>query len=74
MGVAIITLLFFAGVMDVTAKMVLHSLILGLPALVDYIGIRINMFRPSNLRRAVTGILLGVPVSSVILLLLRMIS
>lgn len=73
-GVAIITVLFFFGVIDVSKKMVLQSSILGLPALVDYIGIRVTIFRPSNLRRTITGILLGVPISGVILFFLRMIS
>lgn len=73
-GVVIITLLFFSGRIDVSIKMVLQSSILGLPALADYIGIRVNMFRPNNMRRAITGILLGVPISGAILFLLSVIN
>ena len=48
----------------------LYSIVMILPAYVDYVLIRCRLIRPNNIRRFFTGVLLGVPFAQVILLLI----
>ena len=59
--------------LDFKIEEVFYLCLLILPACIDYILINSNIIKPSNIRRFLTGCLLGFPVAEIVMQLLTMI-
>lgn len=60
----------FSFIADCTLAKYFVVYLLALPAVFDYFLTRMKIVQPSNVRRFISGILLGIPVAAIVLIVL----